>query len=80
MGSVTCQERVGGRAGTAAPQGVVCELPNPPDFPTAVAASKPAFSRLNKFADFRADFAEFPDLLLLFAKRVSCLSDCSIDV
>ena len=25
-----CEERVGGRAGTAAPQGVVCELPNPP--------------------------------------------------
>jgi hypothetical protein len=24
------EERVGGRAGTAAPQGVVCELPNPP--------------------------------------------------
>src|SRR5690242_21672864 len=27
---VTCQERVGGRAGTAAPKGAVCELPNPP--------------------------------------------------
>src|SRR5207248_11282804 len=27
---VMCQERVGGRAGTAAPQGAVCELPNPP--------------------------------------------------
>src|SRR5215469_1078845 len=27
---VTCQERVGGRAGTAAPKGTVCELPNPP--------------------------------------------------
>jgi hypothetical protein len=26
------EERVGGRAGTAAPQGVVCELPNPPKF------------------------------------------------
>ena len=26
------EERVGGRAGTAAPQGVVCELPNPPLF------------------------------------------------
>ena len=25
------EERVGGRAGTAAPQGVVCELPNPPN-------------------------------------------------
>jgi hypothetical protein len=24
------EERVGGRAGTAAPQGAVCELPNPP--------------------------------------------------
>jgi hypothetical protein len=29
---VVSEERVGGRAGTAAPQGVVCELPNPPDF------------------------------------------------
>ena len=27
---VVSEERVGGRAGTAAPQGVVCELPNPP--------------------------------------------------
>jgi hypothetical protein len=26
------EERVGGRAGTAAPQGAVCELPNPPLF------------------------------------------------
>jgi hypothetical protein len=24
---------VGGRAGTAVPQGAVCELPNPPSFP-----------------------------------------------
>src|SRR2546429_7188146 len=29
---VTCQERVGGRAGTAVPKGTVCELPNPPIF------------------------------------------------
>jgi hypothetical protein len=29
---VVSEERVGGRAGTAAPQGAVCELPNPPDF------------------------------------------------
>jgi hypothetical protein len=28
---VMYRQRVGGRAGTAAPQGVVCELPNPPD-------------------------------------------------
>jgi len=27
---VVSEERVGGRAGTAAPQGAVCELPNPP--------------------------------------------------
>src|SRR5215472_7440637 len=27
---VTCEGRVGGRAGTAAPKGTVCELPNPP--------------------------------------------------
>src|SRR5271170_4370741 len=30
------EERVGGRAGTAAPQGVVCELPNPPLFVPSV--------------------------------------------
>jgi hypothetical protein len=29
-GCVVSEERVGGRAGTAAPKGVVCELPNPP--------------------------------------------------
>jgi hypothetical protein len=31
--SLVSEERVGGRAGTAAPQGAVCELPNPPSFP-----------------------------------------------
>jgi hypothetical protein len=30
MRPVVCEERVGGRAGTAASKGVVCELPNPP--------------------------------------------------
>ena len=29
---VVSEERVGGRAGTAAPQGAVCELPNPLSF------------------------------------------------
>src|SRR6266850_1886757 len=35
---VVSEERVGGRAGTAAPQGVVCELPNPPILPPASAS------------------------------------------
>src|SRR5215472_3800380 len=41
---VTCEGRVGGRAGTAAPKGTVCELPHPP-IPPACPCSQVARGR-----------------------------------
>jgi hypothetical protein len=38
-------QRVGGRAGTAAPQGVVCELPNPLFFPASLSTCKSLYPR-----------------------------------